>query len=58
MIRASSDGASELHRGKTLWTLIARFTDEMWMVQQAKRATENSIQMISAPYLCEHFQVY
>ena len=25
--------ASELHRGKTLWMLIARFTDEMWMLQ-------------------------
>ena len=30
------------------WKLNARFTDEMWMLQLAKRATENSIPMISA----------
>ena len=29
--------ASELHRGKTLWMLIAGFLDEMWMLQQPNK---------------------
>ena len=29
--------ASKLHRGKTLWMLIAGFTDKIWMLQHPNR---------------------
>ena len=36
MIQNSSMRLPELHRGKTMWMLIAGFPDEMWMVQPPK----------------------
>ena len=36
MIQNSSIRLPELHRGKTMWMLIAGFPDEMWMVQPPK----------------------
>ena len=37
VIRAFSVLSPELHRGKKLWTLIADFPDEMWMLKQPNR---------------------
>ena len=49
VIRASSVLLSYIEGKPCQWMMITRFTDEMWMLQQPKKGTENSIQMVSAP---------